>query len=140
MQRLRGEVLALGAGFVGLNASINLAQSTITSFKANQAIMSRLLIANGGDARQAGLDYAYLEQQADRIGFVFQRIAPAFTKFAIAARSANFSTQETRFIFENIAESAVKARLSTEELEGVFKAFEQILSKGTVQALSLIHI
>nr|DAI87200.1 MAG TPA: Tail tape measure [Caudoviricetes sp.] len=137
MQRLRGEVLALGAGFVGLNASINLAQSTITSFKANQAIMSRLLIANGGDARQAGLDYAYLEQQADRIGFVFQRIAPAFTKFAIAARSANFSTQETRFIFENIAESAVKARLSTEELEGVFKAFEQILSKGTVQAEEL---
>lgn len=137
MQRLRGEVLALGATFVGLNASINLAQSTITSFKANQAIMSRLLIANGGDARQAGLDYAYLEQQADRIGFVFQRIAPAFTKFAIAARSANFSTQETRFIFENIAESAVKARLSTEELEGVFKAFEQILSKGTVQAEEL---
>jgi len=136
-QRLRGEVLALGASFVGLNASINLASSTINSYKANQAIMSRLLIANGGDARQAGLDYAYLEKQADRIGFVFQRIAPAFTKFAIAARSANFSTQETRFIFENIAESAVKARLSTEELEGVFKAFEQILSKGTVQAEEL---
>lgn len=136
-QRLRGEVLALGASFVGLNASINLASSTITSYKANQAIMSRLLIANGGDARQAGLDYAYLEAQADRIGFVFQRIAPAFTKFAIAAKSANFTTQETRFIFENIAESAVKARLSTEELEGVFKAFEQILSKGTVQAEEL---
>lgn len=136
-QRLRGEVLSLTASFVGLNAAIGLGRSTLDSYKANQAIMSRLLIANGGDARQAGLDYAYLEKQADRIGFVFQRIAPAFTKFAIAAKSANFSTQETRFIFENIAESAVKARLSTEEMEGVFKAFEQILSKGTVQAEEL---
>lgn len=136
-QRFRGEVLALGASFVGLNASIGLAQSTLNSYKANQAISSRLLIANGGDARQAAEDFRYLEKQADRIGFVFQRIAPAYTKFAIAAKSANFSTQETRFIFENIAESAVKARLSTEELEGVFKAFEQILSKGTVQAEEL---
>lgn len=136
-QRLRGEVLSLTASFVGLNAAIGLGRSTLDSYKANQAIMSRLLIANGGDARQAGLDYAYLEKQADRIGFVFQRIAPAFTKFAIAAKSANFTTQETRFIFENIAESAVKARLSTEEMEGVFKAFEQILSKGTVQAEEL---
>lgn len=136
-QRFRGEVLALGASFVGLNAAIGLGQTTLNSYKANQAIMSRLLIANGGDARQAGLDFEYLEKQADRIGFVFQKIAPAFTKFAIAAKSANFTTQETRFVFESIAESAVKARLSTEELEGVFKAFEQIMSKGTIQAEEL---
>lgn len=136
-QRLRGEVLSLTASFVGLNAAVGLGRSTLDSYKANQAITSRLLIATGGDARQAAEDFAYLEKQADRIGFVFQKIAPAYTKFAIAAKSANFTTQETRFVFENIAESAVKARLSTEELEGIFKAFEQIMSKGTVQAEEL---
>lgn len=136
-QRLRGEMLGLAAGFVGLNAVINVAKGSLESYSTNQAIMSRLLISNGGDAVKAGDDFKYLQAQADKIGFVFQKVAPAFTKFAIAAKSANFSTQETRFVFEKIATSAVKARLSTDELGGVMKAFEQIMSKGTVQAEEL---
>lgn len=137
VQRLRGELLGLGASFVGLNATIGLAKDALEAYRINQAITSRLLIANGGDAKAAGDDFKYLQEQADRIGFSFAKVAPAFTKFAIAAKSANFSTQEMRFVFEKIAASSVKARLSTDEMAGVFKAFEQIMSKGTVQAEEL---
>lgn len=137
MQRMRGELLGMAAGFVGLNAAVGLAQSSLEAYRTTQAITSRLTIANGGDARKAAEDFKYLETQADRIGFVFLRVAPAYTKFAIAMRSAGFSTQETRFSFEQIAGAAVKARLSTEELEGVMKAFEQMASKGKIQAEEL---
>jgi tape measure domain-containing protein len=137
MQRMRGELLGLAAGFVGLNAAIQVGKSALTAYNDNQAIMSRLTIANGGDSRKAAEDFKYLQAQADRIGFVFQKIAPAYTKFAIAAQSAGFTTQQTRFSFENIAGAAVKAKLSTEELEGVMKAFEQMMSKGTIQAEEL---
>lgn len=136
-QRLRGEVLSLAAGFVGLNAVINIGKKSLDAYKINQAIMARLLISNGGDAKKAADDFNYLAVQADRIGFEFSKVAPTFTKFAIASSAAGNSTQQTRFIFEQIAASSVKARLSTDELGGVMKAFEQIMSKGTVQAEEL---
>lgn len=136
-QRLRGELLAMTTAFVGLNAAIELGRKTLAAYSTNQAILSRLTIANGGDARKAADDFKYLQEQADRIGFVFNDIAPAYTKFAIAMKAAGFTTEQTRFSFENIAGSAVKAKLSTQELEGILKAFEQIASKGTVQAEEL---
>lgn len=137
VQRLRGELLGLVAGFVGVNAAVALGKGALDAYNINQAITSRLLIANGGDAKAAADDFKYLQEQAERIGFVFSKVAPTYTKFSIATRAAGFSTQETRFAFEQIAGAAVKARLSTEELEGVMKAFEQIASKGTVQAEEL---
>lgn len=137
MQRMRGELLGLVAGYVGLQAAIGTAKKSLDSYNENQAIMSRLTIANGGDARKAADDFKYLQGQADRIGFVFQKIAPAYTKFAIAAQSAGFTSQQTKFAFEQIAGAATKAKLSTDELEGVMKAFEQMMSKGTIQAEEL---
>jgi tape measure domain-containing protein len=137
MQRMRGELLSLAAGFVGLNAAIQVGKDALQAYNDNQAIMSRLTIANGGDTRKAADDFKYLQAQADRIGFVFQKIAPAYTKFAIAASTAGFTTQQTRFAFEQIAGAATKAKLSTDELEGVMKAFEQMMSKGTIQAEEL---
>lgn len=137
VQRLRGEVLSLAAGFVGINAAIGLAKGSLEAYRESQAIMSRLTIANGGDTRKAADDFKYLQEQAERIGFVFLKIAPAYAKFAIASKTAGNSTQETRYIFEQVAAASVKARLSTEEFGGVMKAFEQIISKGTVQAEEL---
>lgn len=136
-QRLRGELLSLAAGFVGVNASIELLRKTLQVYRSTQAITSQLTIANGGDARKAAEDFKYLQVQADRIGFVFQEIAPAFAKFSIAASAAGFNTQQTRFAFEQIAGAAVKARLSTDELTGILKAFEQMASKGKIQAEEL---
>lgn len=136
-QRIRGEILGLATAFIGLNAAVGLGKSTLDAYAATQAITSRLLIVNGGDARAAADDLKYLREQADRIGFSFINVAPAFTKFAIAAKSAGFAQQDTRFTFEQIAASAVRARLSTDELGGVLKAFEQILSKGKIQAEEL---
>lgn len=136
-QRLRGEVLGLTASFIGLQATIGLARKTIEVYNAQSAIMARLTIVAGGDAKVAAQEFKYLEQQADRIGFVFTEVAPAYAKFSIAMKAAGFDTQQTRFAFENIAGSAVKARLSTDELTGILKAFEQMASKGKIQAEEL---
>ncbi len=136
-QRLRGEVLGLTASFLGLQATIGLAKKTIDVYNAQSAIMARLTIVAGGDARAAALEFKYLEEQADRIGFVFTAVAPAYAKFSIAMKAAGFDTQQTRFAFENIAGAAVKARLSTEEMTGILKAFEQMASKGKIQAEEL---
>jgi len=136
-QRFRGEVLALGASFVGLYAAVGLAQKTLEAYNATNATMNRLTAANGGNVKAAADDFAYLEAQADRIGVSFAKVAPAFAKFAIAAKMAGATTQETRFIFEGFATATAKLGLAGPEVERVFKAVEQMFNKGKVSAEEL---
>lgn len=136
-QRMRGELLSLTAGYVGLNAAIELGRKVIDAYNTNQAILSRLTVTTNGDVKAATQEFNWLTQAADRIGFSFQKLAPAYAKFAIAAKAAGWETQQTRFAFEQIAKAGTAARLSTDELEGVFKALEQMLSKGAIQAEEL---
>lgn len=137
MQRMRGELLGLAAGFIGLNAAIGLGRESLEAYNQTNAIMNRLIVANNGNVRQAADDFKYLEAQADRIGVSFAKVAPAFAKFAIAAKMAGMSGQETRFIFEGFATATSKLGLSAPETERVFKAIEQMFNKGKVSAEEL---
>lgn len=137
MQRMRGELLGLAAGFVGLNAAIGLGRESLEAYNQTNAIMNRLIVANGGNVRAAADDFAYLQAQADRIGVSFAKVAPAFAKFAIAAKMAGASGQETRFIFEGFATATAKLGLAGPEVERVFKAVEQMFNKGKVTAEEL---
>lgn len=136
-QRIRGELLGLAAAFVGVNATVELAKDTLDTYNKFQALQSRLLVAAGGDAKQAADDYSYLVAQSQRFGFVLLDIGGAYAKFAIAGKAANFTVQETRYVFEQFASAAKNARLSTAEFEGILKAVEQMMSKGTIQAEEL---
>ena len=136
-QRLRGELLSLAAGFVGLNAAIELAKKTLDAYNETQAIMNRLLVVNNGDMRAAVADYKYLQAATDRIGVSFAKVAPAFSKFAIAAKQAGMNSQQTRYIFEGFAQATSKLGLSGIESERVFKAIEQMFNKGKVSAEEL---
>jgi tape measure domain-containing protein len=136
-QRMRGELLSLVATYVGLQATIGLGGKVIDTFNENQGIMSRLLVENQGNAKLAGDEFKYLQEQADRIGVNFAKTAPAFAKFAISAKQAGMNTQETRFIFENFAKTAATLNLTGADTERVFKAIEQMFNKGKVQAEEL---
>lgn len=136
-QRLRGELLSLAAGFVGLNAAIELGKKTLEAYNQTQAIMNRLLVVNNGNAKAAASDYAYLQAATDRIGVSFTKVAPAYSKLAIAAKQAGMNTQQTRYIFEGFATATSKLGLSAIESERVFKAIEQMFNKGKVSAEEL---
>jgi tape measure domain-containing protein len=136
-QRLRGEVLALAAGFAGLNAAIELAKKTIDAYNLTQATMNRLLVAAGGDAKLAREEFAFLQAASDRIGVNFTKVAPAYAKLAIAARQAGQTTEQTRFIFEGFATATARLGLSADEAGRVFKALEQMFNKGKVSAEEL---
>lgn len=136
-QRLRGELLSLAAGFVGLNAAIDLGKKTLEAYNETQAVMNRLMVVNGGNAKAAAADYEYLQTTTDRIGVNFQKTAPAFAKFAISAKQAGATTQQTRYIFENFATAVSRLGLSGVQTERVFLAIEQMFNKGKVSAEEL---
>lgn len=136
-ERLRGEVIAVTTAFVGVQAAIGLAQDSLAAFRSKQTIESRLGVMVGNDAKLIREEWDYLMGQAERLGFEFESAAMSYSKFGVAAKMAGLSGQDTRFVFEKLAEGALVAKMSAEDFDGVLKAVEQMLSKGAIQAEEL---
>ena len=137
MQRLRGEVLALAAAYVGLQGSIGLANNSLGASNTKRSIQNQLALSVGDDPKKIAAEYAYIRAQADRIGVSFEEAAKGYAKFAAAASLAGRSSQEIRYVSEAFQEVGVVAGLTADDMGGVFKALEQIYSKGKIQAEEL---
>ena len=139
MQRLRGEVLSLTAAYVGLYGAINQIGGVINAYQKLEAAQNRLGVVFGQNEGQVRTELLFLERQAQRLGIEFGTLSDQYSKFAIAAQSGNFSLQATREVFLGVAEAGRVAKLSTEQMGGVFQALEQIISKGKIQSEELRH-
>ncbi len=136
-QRIRGQVLSLTAAYVGLFGVIQEGQRTVDATKTLQGINSRLGVAFGDDPKTIAAELEYVRKVSDRLGLSLSDAAAGYSKFAIAGKAANLTGNETRFIFEKFSEVSRVMNLSVEDTNGVFRALEQILSKGKVQAEEL---
>lgn len=134
-QRLKGEILALTATYVGLYGAISGVQSVLDAVELKSGIDARLSVAFGKEGVGGAIEY--LNQQVERLGIEFPKAAQDFSDMAIAAKSAGFTLDETKFVFESFAEAGKVLRLSPDNLSGVFKALNQIMSKSKVQAEEL---
>lgn len=132
LQRIRGEVLSLVAAYGGLYAAIEIIRGAVTATETLAGVTSRLTVAFG-DAARAGQELDFIRRQADRLGVSFTNLATEYSKFAVATKGTNLEGQATRRIFIGIAEAARVNRASQQELQGVFTALTQIVSKGAVQ-------
>lgn len=136
-QRMRGEVLSLAAGFMGVQAAVNLAGQSLEAYRSKQAIESRLATVVGNDAAAITKEWDYLMGQSNRLGLSFEDVALSYSKFAVAAKAGGSSQTEIRYIFERIAEGARVAKMSTDDFNGALLAIEQMMSKGQIGAEEL---
>lgn len=137
LQRMRGEVLSLVAAYVGIYGALEGANKSIDAFNAKQAIGNQLALSVGNDNVKIADEYAYIRGQADRLGLSFESAAKGYAKFSAAASLAGRDSQEIKYIFESFAEVGRVAGLSADNMDGVFKALEQVISKGSIQAEEL---
>lgn len=137
VQRIRGEILSLVAAYVGIYGAINTANGAITAFNTKQSIQNQLALTTGNDNAKIAEEYQYIREQADRIGISFEAAAKGYAKFSASAKLAGRDTKEIRYIFETFSEVGRVAGLTSENMEGIFKALEQTMSKGTIQAEEL---
>lgn len=137
MQRLRGQVLALAAGYVGLIGAIQGIGAVIGTIRQVEAAQNRLGAIFGQSQEKVLGEMRFLEFQADRLGIQFGVLADQYTQFAVAAKQANFSAEATREIFLAVAEAGRVNKLSIENLQGVFLALQQMISKGKVSSEEL---
>jgi tape measure domain-containing protein len=136
-QRIRGQLLSLTAAYVGIYGVIAQGQRAIKVSNDRIALNTRLLVANANDQKAAAADYQFLREEADRLGFSLTELGTNYSKLAIAGKSAGLTTLQVQEIFSNFSEVSRVNNLGVEEVERVFKALEQILSKGKVQAEEL---
>jgi tape measure domain-containing protein len=137
MQRIRGEVLSLTAGYLGLQAAISNIGGVITAFQTLEAAQNRLGAVFNQDTQRVGQELEWLERQAARLGIGFGTLAMQYSKFTVAADQANFASSATRDIFLSVAEAGRVNKLSVDQLNGIFLALEQMISKGTVMSEEL---
>ena len=136
-QRLRGEVLSLATAYFGLYNAVSQIGDVVQAFRTLEAATSRLGVVFDQDLTKVREELRFLEQQADRLGLNFGTLSDEYSKFAVAASSANFSIEEQRRLFLAVAESARVNKVSTEQLSGIYLALTQMMSKGKVTSEEL---
>lgn len=137
IQRFRGELLALGAAWFGLYGAIQQTQDAFRSFFEEEAAQARLRAVFGDDIERINEELEFVGRTADRLGQDLNVLERQYSKFLVVSNQTGQSIDVTRTIFEATAEAATVMRLSTDETAGALRAFEQILSKGKVQAEEL---
>ena len=136
-QRFRGEILALTSSYIGFFGVYQQGSSILAAYNKNLAIQSQLSLSVGNDTRKIADEYNYASDQADRLGISFDKFATGYAKFLASGTTAGQDRGTLRFIFESFSEVGKVAKLTEDQLDGVFEAIGQILSKGKIQAEEL---
>lgn len=131
-QRLRGEVLSLIAAYGGFFAAIEGIRGVVSAYQTLEQAQNRLGAVFQGDENRQAEELDFIRRQADRLGISFGVLSQEYTKFAVATQGTNLEGEATRRIFRQVAEAGRVQGLSLDNLQGVFVALTQIVSKGTV--------
>lgn len=100
-------------------------------------LFERRLSTLTGSIPKAQQELASLFEFSNKFGLNFQVVAEQFARFATTANSLGIPLADARSQFEAISIAAAGAGTNAQNLEGIFTALTQIMSKGTVQAEEL---
>ena len=136
-QRIKAEVLALITAYIGLNGAIQSISNAINATRDLEAATNRLGTVFDQDMGRVGEEMDFIRGTADRLGIAMTDLGLSYSKFAVAADGSKFSAEATRKVFLGVAEAGRVNKLSLDQLNGVFLALEQMISKGKIQAEEL---
>jgi tape measure domain-containing protein len=127
--------LGVGAAFAAIGGGL-LVREIVNTTAAMEGLKNQLNFATGS-AQQGAADFEYLRKTSQEMGLDFNTAATAFAKFSGAARQTSLEGQGVKDVFESVGMASTVMHLSAEQSEGAFRALEQMLSKGKVQAEEL---
>jgi tape measure domain-containing protein len=90
-----------------------------------------------GSAQQARVQFAYLQETTQRLGLDLVSTAKSYGLFLGSIKGTNVTIKQGQQIFEGFATAGRALQLSTGDMDGVFRALGQIISKGKLQAEEL---
>ncbi len=81
--------------------------------------------------------FSFVRQEADRLGFSLEIGAKEFAKTAAAAKGTSLEGKGVEEIFKAVTTASVALNLSQDDLHGILRAVQQMMSKGNIQAEEL---
>lgn len=138
VQRLKGQLLALSATYVGLNGAIDIFNKTIQAGKDGAVVKIRTeVLADGWEGATAqGLEQ-YFRGTAERMGLELKGVIQDASKLFVAAKENGYSVQEAQFVYEQFSGLGQLMGADAETQKGITKALSDMFSKGTIQAEEL---
>lgn len=95
------------------------------------------LEAATGSTQQANVQFKFLREYAEKLGLEFTSLSKSYGFFLGAIKGTNVTFAEAKEIFTGFSTAARALQLSTADVDGVFRALGQIMSKGKLQAEEL---
>lgn len=85
-----------------------------------------------GSSSEAAEAFQFVTAMSDAYGISLAKTADRYVKFSTAARQSGLSLMDTQNIYNSMSKASGVLGLKTHEVEGVFLALEQMLSKGKI--------
>ena len=127
------KMLAVGGGVGAASALYNMTRASLDAQMQLQRLeLSYQSIFGQGANRQLEAIY----EQTQRVGLGYTSTAEAAKSFFAAGRDSTLAPEMNR-IFTSVTNVGAALQLSTEQMNGVFIALGQMISKGKVQAEEL---
>ena len=129
-------LIAIGTAVAFSIALIKIATSAVKARSEMQALNMRFMAATGSLA--AGKkEYEFTLKLAKSLGLEIGVLAKAYSRFLAASMGTALEGARTQKIFTQVAKAAAALKLEATDVEGIMRALEQMMSKGTVQAEEL---
>lgn len=125
---LRGMVATIGIGIL---------VSHVIQMGTEFDRINNTMLAVFGNTEQATAAFNDMRATAMYLGSDIFALADMYSQMSAASKGTQLEGETTRKIFQSIAETATVLRFNLDQTRGVIKAFEQMISKGTVQAEEL---
>lgn len=130
---------ALKGALAGIASATALAALAKASIDAALEIerMTKLFNAATGSANLAARELEYVRGVTNKLGLDLVSTTESYGKFMAAIKGTTLEGERGRKVFESVSGATTVLGLRADETAGVFKALEQMMSKGKVQAEEL---
>lgn len=130
------QLASLTAGYLSVQAAMQVAGRAFDSALKIDSIRTALEFAfKSADVANQKLND--IKAAAESMGLEYLSLANSYKMFTAAAMAANFPLKTAEKLFYATAAAGARLKLSTDDVDGSFRAFVQMISKGNVQAEEL---
>jgi len=124
--------LAYGAAMIGITQIIRFFTTTLFNLTKKLDSLNFSMKTVIKDTKEFAATTLFLTKTSINYGLDLLTLTERYIKFRAAAMQSNLAASETMKIFDSTAKAAAVLGLKTDEVNGVFLALEQMISKGKV--------
>jgi tape measure domain-containing protein len=121
----------------GVTAGFGLMQHQLIKTELAMEALNARFTSVGLGGQKFGETMEFVTDLSRNLGLDLQTTAASYSKLTAAAQGSALEGQGVKNIFIAVSEASAALRLSVDQTTGAFKAIEQMISKGTIQAEEL---